>query len=71
MSKHLDLNTATEQDLSGIQGVGKDKAKKIVDYRKHNGPFKSWGDLLHVPGMPISMLDTLEHHGFTVGNKAA
>ena len=71
MSKNLDLNTATEQELSGIQGIGKDYAKKIVDYRNHQGQFKSWEDLNNVPGLPGNMLDTLKHNGCTVGGKAA
>ena len=67
MSKNVDLNTATEQELSGIQGIGKDYAKKIIDYRKQHGPFKSWEDLNNVPGMLRSVLDTLKRHGCTVG----
>ena len=71
MTKNLDLNTATEQELSGIQGIGKDYAKKIVDYRNQNGPFESWEDLENVQGLPGTMVDTLKHHGCTVGGKAA
>ena len=71
MSKNLDLNTATEQELAGIQGLGRDNAKKIVDYRNQNGVFKSWEDLKRIPGMPTTMLDTLKRQGLTVGGKAA
>ena len=42
MSKNMDLNTATEQDLTVI---GKDNAKKIVQHRLQNGSFKAWEDL--------------------------
>ena len=71
VSKNLDLNTATEQELAGIQGLGRDNAKKIVDYRNQNGTFKSWEDLKRVPGMPTTMLDVLKRQGLTVGGKAA
>lgn len=72
MSNNLmDLNTATEQQLLAIQGIGKDHAKKIVDFRKQNGSFKTWEDLKRVPGVPGTMLETLKRHGFTVGPKAA
>ena len=71
MSKNLDLNNATEQELSVIQGIGKDNAKKLVEYRNLHGPFNSWEDLKHLPGMPGGMLDTLKRHGCTVGGKAA
>ena len=36
MFKNLDLNIATEHELTVI--FGKDHAKKIVDYRNQNGP---------------------------------
>ncbi|PYS16386.1 MAG: hypothetical protein DMG15_02355 [Acidobacteria bacterium] len=67
--KNLDLNIATEHELTVI--FGKDHAKKIVDYRNQNGPFKSWEDLKRIPGMLGTMLDTLKRLGCTVGVKAA
>ena len=71
MSKNLDLNTASEQDLTEIQGIGKDHAKKIIEYRNQIGPFKSWEDVKRIPGMPGNMMDTLKRQGCTVGGKAA
>ena len=71
MSKNLDLNTATEQELSGIQGIGKDYAKKIVEYRNQNGSFNSLEDLKLIPGLPGIIFDILRHHRCTVGGKAA
>ena len=64
MSKNMDLNTATEQELTVI---GKDNAKKIVQHRLQNGSFKTWEDLKRIPGLPFHMLDTLKRCGFTVG----
>ena len=71
MSKNMDLNTATEQELMVIQGIGKDHAKKIVQHRLQNGSFKTWDDLKRVAGLPPHMLDTLKRCGFTVGERAA
>jgi len=71
VSKNLDLNIATEQELAGIQGIGRDYAKKIVDYRSLNGPFKSWEDLKRIPGVPSTMSDNLKRQGCTVAGKAA
>ena len=68
MSKNMDLNTATEQDLTVI---GKDNAKKIVQHRLQNGSFKTWEDLKRVPGLAPHFLDTLKRSGFTVGGRAA
>jgi competence protein ComEA len=71
VSKNMDLNTATEQELTVIQGIGQDNAKKIVQHRLQNGSFKTWDDLKRVPGLPPHMLDTLKRCGFTVGKPAA
>jgi len=51
--------------------MGKDHAKKIIEYRNQNGPFKSWEDLKRVPGLPGNMLDTLKRQGCTIAGKAA
>ena len=32
----VDLNTANEQELSTLKGIGPSKAKAIIDYRKTN-----------------------------------
>jgi competence ComEA-like helix-hairpin-helix protein len=69
--KNTDLNTATEQELTVIQGIGKDQAKKIVQHRLQNGSFKTWEDLKRIPGLPPHMLDTLKRSGFTLGERAA
>ena len=71
MSNNLDLNNATEQQLAGIQGMNRDNARKIVDYRDQNGHFNSWEDLKRVPGLPGNTLDILKRHGCTVGGMAA
>ena len=67
--KNLHLNTATEQELTFI--FGSDYAQKIVDYRNQHGPFKSWEDMQHIPGILAPMLDTLKRLGCTLGGKAA
>jgi competence protein ComEA len=71
MSKNMDLNAATEQELTVIQGIGKDLAKKIVQHRLQIGSFKTWEDLKRIPGMPPHMMDTLKRCGFSVGKPAA
>jgi competence protein ComEA len=50
-SDKIDINTATEQELAGLDGIGPAKAKAIVAYRKANGPFKQAEDLMKVSGI--------------------
>jgi competence protein ComEA len=47
----VNINTATEQELDSLPGVGPVKAKAIVEYRKANGNFKSVDDLKNVKGI--------------------
>ena len=46
----VNLNTATKEELDGINGIGPVKAQAILDHRKKNGPFKSVDDLQNVKG---------------------
>jgi len=47
-------NAAALQD--SLKGVGKVKAKAIVDYRQKNGPFKNINDLKNVSGIGDELL---------------
>lgn len=46
----IDINTASEKDLSAVKGVGPTKAKSIVQYRMEHGNFKNIKGLEKVPG---------------------
>ena len=46
----VDLNTATSAILRYVAGLNQLTAKRIADYRRQNGPFRSRRDLLNVPG---------------------
>jgi competence protein ComEA len=47
----VDLNQATELELSGIPGVGPRTAKKIVAWREEHGPYRNADDLLQIDGI--------------------
>ncbi|MGW8192914.1 MAG: ComEA family DNA-binding protein [Desulforhopalus sp.] len=47
----IDINTADEQLLTQVNGVGPVMAKRIVDYRRENGNFKSLDELTNVKGI--------------------
>lgn len=47
----IDLNTASEAELEGLDGVGPKLAERIARYRENNGPFSSSSDLISVDGI--------------------
>ncbi len=47
----VDLNTGTAKELQQLPGIGKGLAKRIIDYRTANGPFKTVEDLIKVKGI--------------------
>jgi competence protein ComEA len=47
----VNINTATQQELEALNGIGPVKAQAIIDHRKANGPFKSAEQLKDVKGI--------------------
>jgi len=56
----LNLNTASEEQLTLLPGVGPAKAERIVAWRKKNGTFKRVADLRKVKGFGYKTLKKLE-----------
>lgn len=47
----VDINTASEEALIELPGVGPAMARRIVDFRKEHGPFRRVEDLMKVKGI--------------------
>ena len=56
----INLNTADEQTLETLPGVGPATAQKIVSDRAANGPFASPEDLMRVPGIGPKKYDAVK-----------
>lgn len=56
----VNVNTASQQELESLKGIGPVKAKAIIDYRSKNGPFKSAADLVNVPGIGEKTVEKLK-----------
>jgi competence ComEA-like helix-hairpin-helix protein len=53
----IDLNSANEEDLSRLPGIGAVLATRIVHYREEVGPFQEPADVVAVPGVTASLYD--------------
>lgn len=58
----LDLNDATWVELAQLHGVGEALAVRIVEDRRHTGPFRSLDDLDRVKGIGPKMIEQLRPH---------
>lgn len=56
----LDLNSATEEELCGLPGIGEELARRIVRHRQENGPFMALEELMEVPGIGEGKFAALE-----------
>ncbi|WP_239421754.1 helix-hairpin-helix domain-containing protein [Bacillus sp. CGMCC 1.16541] len=59
-SKLININTATEQELQTLNGIGPSKAASIVSYREENGLFKSIEELTNVSGIGEKSFEQLK-----------
>ncbi len=62
----IDLNSASEQDLARVGGIGQERARRIVDAR----PFRSWDDLKRVEGFSDTLVNDLRQAGATLGGSS-
>jgi competence ComEA-like helix-hairpin-helix protein len=53
----IDLNSANEEELTRLPGIGPVLATRIVDYRDEVGPFQEPADVVAVPGVTASLYD--------------
>lgn len=53
----VNVNTATQQELSSVPGLNADLAGAIVQYREEMGDFMSIDELADVPGMNKDALE--------------
>jgi competence protein ComEA len=55
----INLNKAPLHDFLELPGIGEKLAERIVQYRKHNGPFKNIEDLRKVKGIGKKRMERL------------
>ena len=56
----ININTAREDQLQMLPGIGATLAVRILDYRRDHGPFKSLDDLKNVKGVTTKRFDHIK-----------
>lgn len=56
----IDLNNATPEELQAIEGIDGERARRIIEHRNERGAFRSWEDVLSVPGIDSVLLGKLQ-----------
>jgi competence ComEA-like helix-hairpin-helix protein len=55
--KPVNVNTSTAKDIENGLSFSAAQSEALVRYRSDNGPFKTFDDLLKVPGIETKLLD--------------
>lgn len=61
-AKPVDINRASETELTRLPGVGEAMAKRIVAFRDEHGPFERAEDLMKVKGIGEKSFQKLKPH---------
>jgi competence protein ComEA len=56
----INLNRATQEELMTLPGIGPALAKRVLDYRAQNPPFKRPEDLLILRGINRKLFDKIK-----------
>ena len=56
----VNINTANIDELMDIKGIGRSKAKAIIEYRDKNGNFNSIDDIKNVDGIGDSLFEKIK-----------
>lgn len=65
-SGKININTADEQSLMTLAGIGESKAKMIIEYRTSNGSFTSIEDIMKIQGIKEGVFNKIKND-ITVG----
>ncbi len=58
----ININTADENALATLDGIGPSKAQKIIDYRSSNGNFKSIEEITNVSGIGEKTFEKIKNN---------
>jgi DNA uptake protein ComE-like DNA-binding protein len=65
-ANNVDLNSTSEQELENVGGLGRERARRIVQSR----PLNSWDDVKRIEGFSDKLVEDLRQAGATLGRSA-
>lgn len=57
----VNVNTATEEELISVEGIGPTLAQRIIAYREEHGPFRTIEELDNVKGIGPALLENIRY----------
>ena len=61
-SSKVNINKASLEELLAISGIGENKAKAIIDYRKEKGKFNNIEEIKQVSGIGEALYEKIKEH---------
>lgn len=61
-NKKININTASQSELTSLNGIGEAKAKAIINYRNTNGKFKTINDIKNVTGISDALFSKIKEN---------
>lgn len=58
----VNLNTATAEELTALNGIGESRAADIIAYRDENGPFQTIEEIMKVSGIKNALFEKIKDH---------
>lgn len=62
LSGKVNINTASEQELMTLSGIGESKASEIVSYRKTNGAFHQIEEIMNISGIKEGVFSKIKDY---------
>lgn len=63
----VDLNSASEQELEQVGGLGRERARRIIDAR----PIRSWEEVRGIEGVSETLVKDLRQAGARISGERA
>lgn len=58
----ININTATMNELTKLNGIGESKAKLIIEYRTKNGKFKDIKEIMNIKGISETIFSKIKEN---------